>query len=57
MKRHNLTFTHEKDTKGTHKYQEDASEGEHVVGGLYIRKDKMDGAPPDSLKVVITAGK
>lgn len=57
MKRKELTFTHDKDTKGTHRYAEDAKEGEHVIGNLYIRKDKMDGERPNKLKVVVTEAK
>jgi hypothetical protein len=48
-----LTFSHEKDTKGTYKYAEDGDNP--VVGSLYIRKDKVQGDRPDKLKVVISA--
>ena len=52
-----LTFKHEKDTKGTHRYQEDSEEP--VIGTLYIRKDKMSriaGELPGTLTVTIEAG-
>lgn len=48
-----LTFSHEKDTKGTYKYAEDGDNP--TVGSLYIRKDKVSGERPDKLKVVISA--
>lgn len=48
-----LTFSHEKDTKGTYKYNEDGDNP--VVGSLYIRKDKVSGDRPDKLKVTISA--
>lgn len=54
MKKQELTFNHERDTKGAVRYQEEAADGQHIVGTLYIRKDKIDGERPDKLKVVIT---
>lgn len=57
MKAIKLKFTHEKDTKGTHKFAEDAPEGKHTVGTLYIRKDAVDGECPSKLTVTITPAK
>lgn len=57
MKAITLKFIHEKDTKGTHKFSEDAPEGKHAVGSLYIRKDAVDGECPSKLTVKITPAK
>lgn len=53
MKQTKLTFTHERDTKGAHRYQEDAADGEHTIGTLYVRKDQVDGERPDKLEVTL----
>lgn len=53
MKVTKITFTHERDTKGAHRFQEDAKEGEHVVGNLYIRKDKVEGERPDKIEMTL----
>lgn len=53
MKVTKITFTHDRDTKGTHRYAEDAKDGEHVVGNLYIRKDKVEGERPNKLEMTL----
>lgn len=45
-----VTFTYEKETKGTFRFKEDGNAG--VVGTLYVRKTAMSEAP-DKLKVTI----
>lgn len=54
MEKITLSFTHEKDTKGTHRYAEDGEKGNHVVGTLYIKK-KATGSEdaPKTLRVTI----
>ena len=50
-----LTFDHERETKGTHRYAEQGDPDNLAVGTLYIRKSQLDGERPDKIKVVITA--
>jgi hypothetical protein len=57
----NLTikFKKEKETKGAVRYKEVLSDGsfpsiqEGVIGNLYIRKDKIEGAIPETLIVTV----
>ena len=49
-----LTFTKEKDTKGTFRYQEvEGAGGETVVGSLYVKKPALGDEPPERLRVTI----
>jgi len=57
MKPIKITFNHDRDTKGTHRFTEDAPEGQHVIGNLYIRKDKVEGDRPDKLEVTVKPAK
>ncbi len=46
-----LTFSHEKDTKGTRKYTEDERPGQApVIGSLYVKKHVQ---PPDKIQLTI----
>ena len=46
------TFTLEKDTKNTYKFQEDESSGPPIVGIIYVQKTSFD-TPPRRIKVSI----
>jgi len=48
------SFMREKETRRTVRFMEDGPEHEHVVGGLYVRKEALIGlGNPDQLAVVI----
>ena len=53
--RKELTFTYEKSTKNTHRYQEQGTE--HVVGILYVQRSAFsvdpEAQPPRTLTVTI----
>ena len=49
------TFTLEKETTGTVRYQEDAPDDNPVVGTLYVKKSALRGERPRRLTVVIEA--
>jgi hypothetical protein len=46
------TFTLEKDTKNTYKFQEDEGSGPPKVGTIYVQKTSFD-TPPRRIKVSI----
>ncbi len=53
-----LTFSQEKDTKNTVRYQEteckiDGTLAEAAVGTLYVQKTALGSPPPKTLKVTI----
>lgn len=51
MKKHTLTFTREKDTKNTVRFQEEAVENQApVIGALYVQK----WAVGDAAKIKVT---
>ena len=51
----NLTikFSHEKETKNTHVFAEDAGSGSDVVGKLYVQKSALGDEVPDKITVTI----
>ena len=50
------TFSRERETKRTVRFQEDGPEAEHVVGALYVRKDALAQlGNPEALGVVLGA--
>jgi hypothetical protein len=51
-----LTFTLEKETKGTWRYTEVLEGPDAVVGTLYIKKSALTGDAPKTLTVRITEG-
>lgn len=56
MKKHTLTFAHEKDTKNAVRFQEEVEEGKPtVVGTLYVQKWATEGAK--KLKITIEEAK
>ncbi len=49
-----ISFSKEKETKGTVRYQEDGDRDDHMVGTLYVKKQAFDGAAyPETLNVTI----
>ena len=56
-----LTFTVEKDTKNTRRYQEETGDGPPIIGTLYIQQwalRKLTGGNlPDRVRVTVTVGK
>ena len=56
-----LVFQVEKDTKNTHHYQEEASDGPPIVGTLYVQQwalHKLTGGDlPDRVRVTVTVDK
>jgi len=53
MKVTKVTFSHDRETKGTHRYAEDAPDDKLVVGNLYIKKQSIDGERPEKIEVTI----
>ncbi len=53
MKKLELIFSREKETKNTWRYREDESEFEASVGAIYVRKEALGEPAPRRLKVVI----
>lgn len=51
-----LTFQKEKETKGAVRYQEDAAEGQQVIGTLYVRKSALGDTIPESVSVDLDVG-
>ncbi len=53
-----LTFTVEKDTKNTRRYQEEASDGPPIIGTLYVQQWALrkltGGYRPDRVRVTVT---
>jgi hypothetical protein len=56
VKRLELVFNKEKETKGTYRYQEQAvAERDTAVGSLYLKKAVVGDPPPTQLRVTIEA--
>ena len=60
MKKLELKFTYEKETKNTVRYQEELGDEAHssrdiAVGNLYIQKEALGETVPQRLKVTIEA--
>ena len=53
MKRLELKFSREKETKNTWRYKEDESEFEASVGVLYVQKGALGEPVPQRLRVTI----
>ena len=47
-----LTFKQEKETKNTVRYQEQ-SDGDVVIGPLYVQKSALGDNPPEELSITI----
>jgi hypothetical protein len=54
MDKQTLTFSLERATKNTIRYQEDTDGNPPVVGVLYIQKRLLGEEPPKGLMVIIT---
>ena len=50
-----LTFKHEKETKNTVRYQEQ-TDGDIVIGPLYVQKSALGENPPTELNLWIDLG-
>ncbi len=57
MEPQTLTFTLEKETKSTSRYQEDTDGKPPAVGALYLQKWLLGKEPPKTLSVTIQDGK
>jgi hypothetical protein len=53
MQEQTLTFTLERETKNTIRYQEDADGKPPAIGTLYVQKWLLGKEPPKSLTVTI----
>lgn len=57
MAKHEMSFKMERDTKGAVRYQEQADDGQELIGTLYVRKSGLAlhdmGTMPDVLKVTV----
>ena len=53
MERHTLTFTLERETKNTIRYQEDANGKPPAIGTLYVQKWLLGKEPPKKLTITI----
>lgn len=54
METRTLTFTLERETKNTIRYQEDASGKPPAIGTIYVQKWLLGDAPPKNLTVTIS---
>ncbi|MDA1276442.1 MAG: hypothetical protein O2960_20685 [Verrucomicrobia bacterium] len=54
MDEQKLTFTLERETKNTIRYQEDASGKPPAIGTIYVQKWLLGDAPPKNLTVTIS---
>ncbi len=54
METQTLTFTLEKETKNTIRYQEDANGKPPAIGTIYVQKWLIGEAPPRNLTVTIS---
>ena len=53
MEKQTLTFTLERETKNTIRYQEDANGKPPAIGTIYVQKWLMGDSPPRNLTVTI----
>lgn len=53
MERQTITFTKERDTKNTVRYQEDFSEQPPIVGTIYLQKWALGQNPLEKLSITI----
>ncbi len=54
METRELTFTFNKETKNTVRFQEQVSDGEQaVIGPLYIQKHALGSEPPKTVTVTV----
>ena len=53
MNKQTLTFTLERETKNTIRYQEDADGKPPAIGTLYIQKWVLGKEPPEKLTITI----
>ena len=56
METQTLTFTLERETKNTIRYQEDANGQPPAIGTLYVQKWLLGKEPPTTLTVTINEG-
>ena len=54
MEEQKLSFTLERETKNTIRYQEDASGKPPAIGTIYVQKWLLGDAPPRNLTVIIS---
>ena len=54
MEEQKLSFTLEKETRNTIRYQKDASGKPPVIGTIYVQKWLRGDAPPKNLTVIIS---
>jgi hypothetical protein len=53
MEKQTLTFTLERETKNTIRYQEDADGKPPAIGTLYVQKWLLGKEPPEKLTITI----
>ena len=54
METQQLTFTLERETKNTVRYQEQTGENPAVIGTVYIQKSTVGSNPPQTITVTIS---
>ena len=54
MEAQQLTFTLERETKNTVRYQEQTDENPAVIGTVYIQKSTLGSNPPNKITVTIS---
>jgi hypothetical protein len=54
METQQLTFTLERETKNTVRYQEQTGENPAVIGTVYIQKSTVGNNPPQTITVTIS---
>jgi hypothetical protein len=55
MNKQTLTFTLERETKNTHRYQEDTDGNPPAIGTLYVQKWLLGKEPPKKLTLTLDA--
>ncbi len=48
-----IPFKHERSTKNTERYAEDAPKAEQAIGVLYVQRSAFNGTVPTELQVTI----
>ena len=54
MKEFIVVFKLERETKNTHRYQEEVADTPPRIGSLYVQKWALGNPPPQILKVTVT---
>lgn len=55
MKSFTVTFVHERETKGTHRYNEVGDRDSHKIGAIYVKKSALNGSTPKQIVVTVEA--